>query len=172
MCRCFRIPNIICSFICTYFRLSLEGNNELRIRLGAAHSLETFKSITIEIKDKYEPYHLGKLTWSETVEPTTQNLILPPWLCQPYVRIQPEEHIKLVEDKQKLFDVNKTEKRQYEDAEGNRISRKRMKKLRRINRRPEKPESVSRCPKSLNLCSATACVNPLVSVCFINYLVV
>lgn len=128
------------------------------MRLGAANTLGTFKSITLEIKDKYEPFHLAKLSWSETTELGTQNLVLPPWLCQPYVRMQPDEHIKVVEEKQKLS----PDKRQYEDADGNLISRKRMKKLRRINRRPEKPEGVVNCTKSMNLCSASDCVNPLV----------
>lgn len=73
--------------------------------------------------------------------------------------MQPEQHIKLVEEKQK-----ESEKRQYEDADGNPISRKRMKKLRRIARRPEKPDGVTYCHKNLNLCSATDCVNPLVKV--------
>lgn len=147
----------------TYFSLSLPGNNDLRIRLGAANTLETFKSITLEIKDKYEPFHLGKLTWPETTECGTQNLILPPWLCQPYVRMQPNEHIKLVEEKQKEFELNKSEKRQYEDADGKPISRKRMKKLRRISRRPEKPEGVTHS-KNLCFCSASNCENPLVNV--------
>lgn len=48
-------------------------------------------------------------------------------------------------------------KRHYEDAEGNKISRKKMKKLRRINRRPEKQEQFKR-----NTEKCSACVNPLV----------
>lgn len=137
--------------------MSLPENNDLRIQLGETNTLATFKSITHQIKDKYEPFHLGKLTWSDTTEPNTQNLVLPPWLCQPYVRMQPEQHIKLVEEKRK-----EPEKRQYEDADGNPISRKRMKKLRRIARRPEKPEGANGGQKRLNLCSASNCVNPLV----------
>lgn len=142
----------------TISSLCLPDNNALRIQLGETNKLPTFKSITQQIKDKYEPYHIGKLTWSETTEPGTQNLVLPPWLCQPYVRIEPQEHIKLVEEKRKEPD-----KRQYEDSDGNPISRKRMKKLRRIARRPEKPEGVVCGPKGLNLCSAENCVNPLVN---------
>lgn len=118
-----------------------------------------FKVLVNELRDKYEPFHLGKLSWSETTELGTQNLVFPPWLCQPYVRMQPEEHLKkMVENKS---DERKVEKRHYEDVDGNPISRKKMKKLRRIGRRPEKPEGVV-CSKSLSLCSATDCDNPLV----------
>lgn len=51
-------------------------------------------------------------------------------------------------------------KRQYEDADGNPISRKKMKKLRRIGRRPEKSEALQ-THRSLEKCNL--CVNPLVS---------
>lgn len=129
----------------------MPENNDLRIRLGQANTLQTFILITNEIKDKYESYNSGKLTWTCTTEINTQNLILPPWLCQPYVRTEPTEQI---EQKLKIC-----EKRQYEDADGNPISRKKMKKLRRIARRPEKPEGVMALKKN-HLCSN--CVNPMV----------
>lgn len=32
------------------------------------------------------------------------NLRLPPWLCQPYVRITPEEHLRKLADKQNKSD--------------------------------------------------------------------
>lgn len=48
-------------------------------------------------------------------------------------------------------------KRQFSDSEGNPISRKKMKKLRRINRRPAKQTTAK---GSLDQCSG--CVNPLV----------
>lgn len=61
--------------------------------------MEQFKVIVNELKDMYEPYHEGVQKWEMTTEDDTQNLILPPWLCQPYVRDSPENHIKKVEEK-------------------------------------------------------------------------
>nr|XP_022912179.1 tRNA-dihydrouridine(16/17) synthase [NAD(P)(+)]-like isoform X1 [Onthophagus taurus] len=140
--------------------LSISSNNQLRIRLGAANTLDQFKCIVSELKDLYQPYHDGKLVWDETHEKGSFNLILPPWLCQPYVRLPPEEHLKKVEEKKANEDLNS--KRHYEDSDGNLISRKKMKKLRRINRRPPKPENCSF--RSMDLCPLCK-INPLGSKC-------
>lgn len=86
------------------FSLSLPENNELRMQLGAANTLEIFRNIVDEIKDTYLPYHEGKIKWDQTVEEGCFDLVLPPWLCQPYVRLPPEEHLKKVEDHRNKFD--------------------------------------------------------------------
>lgn len=91
-----------------YCRLSLPSNNHRRIQLGAANTLDEFKRIVGELKKEYMPYHNGKLVWEHTTEPDTQNLILPPWLCQPYIRMLPEEHLKKVEEKKReIEEANK-----------------------------------------------------------------
>ncbi|XP_017773306.1 PREDICTED: tRNA-dihydrouridine(16/17) synthase [NAD(P)(+)]-like [Nicrophorus vespilloides] len=146
--------------------LSLSENASLRIKLGAANSMEQFDEIAEELKSRYLPYHEGEQQWSETHESGTQNLVIPPWLCQSYIRMPPEEHLKLVECKQKESEeINKQNehpnKRKYKDSEGNPISRKMMKKLRRLGRRPEKMDSV--CKKTMEKC--TNCVNPLGAKC-------
>lgn len=83
-----------------FFSLSLPENNELRIKLGSANTLQAFKNIVVEIRDIYSPYHEGKLKWEQTTEEGSLNMVLPPWLCQPYVRIPPDEHLKKIEDHQ------------------------------------------------------------------------
>ncbi|XP_023013217.2 dihydrouridine synthase 1 isoform X1 [Leptinotarsa decemlineata] len=144
--------------------LTISSNNHLRIRLGAANTLHQFREITTEIKDMYEHFHEGLKTWEQTTENGTQNLILPPWLCQAYVRDTPENHIKKVEENKKKLNEDKLipeNKRHFENAEGNIISRKKMKKLRRISRRPEKPPNLP----ERNLEKCTKCLNPLGSKC-------
>lgn len=81
--------------------LSIPSNNNLRIRLGAANTMNQFRIIIDEIRDMYEPYHEGLKLWEHSTDNYSQNIALPPWLCQPYVRDTPEDHIKKVEDKKK-----------------------------------------------------------------------
>lgn len=85
------------------FRLSLPSNNNLRIELGAANNLGEFRRIIGVIKNIYESFHEGREIWKESVEDNTQNLVLPPWLCQPYIRTCPEEHLKKVEKNTKVI---------------------------------------------------------------------
>lgn len=98
------------------------------------------------------------------------NLELPPWLCQPYVREPPQEYTQklqvesnmikfLFESNNKNFQEGAPRKREYRDEEGNEISRKRSKKLKRIARRPNRAISI---PKR-NSDRCHTCPNPLVS---------
>lgn len=84
--------------------MSLEENFELRIKLGSASSLTDFAKVASELKERYSPYHEGKILWTATTESDSCNLILPPWLCQSYIRIPPEEHLKKVEEKNKQIE--------------------------------------------------------------------
>ncbi|KAF5304014.1 hypothetical protein FQA39_LY01799 [Lamprigera yunnana] len=138
--------------------LSIPSNNSLRMDLGAANTHDDFKRIVYCLMNMYVNYHEGLKKWEHTTAEGTQNLVLPPWLCQPYVRNPPEEHIKKTTEAESCVE----NKRQYEDSDGNPISRKRMKKLRRIARRPEKSESVQ-THRSLEKCQL--CVNPLGTKC-------
>lgn len=61
--------------------------------------MEQFRIIVNELKNVYEPYHEGLKRWENGMEEGTQNIVLPPWLCQPYIRDTPENHIKKVEEK-------------------------------------------------------------------------
>lgn len=110
--------------------------------------MEAFKNVVYTLRDRYLPYHEGHLTWQ--TEKTDYNLKLPPWLCQPYVREPPQEHIQKSQE-------DAFRKREYKDEDGNEISRKRSKKLKRIARRPNRVTSVSK--RSSDRC--LTCPNPL-----------
>ncbi|CAO1406441.1 unnamed protein product [Diamesa hyperborea] len=59
---------------------------------------------------------------------------------EPYVRIPPEEYKQRMEEKHKQADESE-QKQQFFDNDGNNISRKHMKKLKRLSRRPRTNET-------------------------------
>uniref|UniRef100_A0A182RRK5 tRNA-dihydrouridine(16/17) synthase [NAD(P)(+)]-like n=1 Tax=Anopheles funestus TaxID=62324 RepID=A0A182RRK5_ANOFN len=134
--------------------MHLKSNAALREKLAGSHSVAEFRSVVIQLEQKYLPYHEGKQLWMgedeneeehdqapEGKAPQTikqdHNLHLPPWLCQPYMRAPPEVHRQKLEEAHRLANDPTREKRQFFDAHGNEISRKRMKKMRRVQRRPK-----------------------------------
>lgn len=116
--------------------LSLKSNEHQRQHLATAFTFEAFRKVVDYIREKYRPFHEGEAVWDG--EPTENdvpdyNLKLPPWICQPYYRMPPEEHKQKLEVKQK--EAEQRVKAKYFDKEGNAISRKHMKKLKRLEKR-------------------------------------
>ncbi|XP_012272901.1 tRNA-dihydrouridine(16/17) synthase [NAD(P)(+)]-like isoform X2 [Orussus abietinus] len=133
--------------------LCLAENAEQRSQLARSSTIESFRKVVNALKERYLPYYEGRLIWQE--EKNDYNLELPPWLCQPYVRDSPEDHLSKVEAKK--IESNTPVKRKITDEDGNPISRKRMKKLRRISRRPIRPAVSTK--RGSDLCNN--CPNPL-----------
>uniref|UniRef100_A0A182P3A4 tRNA-dihydrouridine(16/17) synthase [NAD(P)(+)]-like n=1 Tax=Anopheles epiroticus TaxID=199890 RepID=A0A182P3A4_9DIPT len=145
--------------------MHLKSNAELREKLAGSHSVAEFRTVVTQLEQKYLPYHEGKQLWTGEDDETTaetdttegepnqapakadQNLHLPPWLCQPYIRAPPEVHRQKLEEAHRLANDPTREKRQFFDAHGNEISRKRMKKMRRVQRRPK---NKNRAQRALN----------------------
>lgn len=150
--------------------LCLAENKEERENLARNSTMESFKSVVYALRNRYLPYHEGRLTWQE--ETPGYNLKLPPWLCQPYVRHPPEERVQRLETEKLEAQREETVKRKFKDDEGNEISRKRLKKLRRIARRPNRPTVVVKrgselcrdCPNPVGL----KCVHKLCRQCCRN----
>lgn len=135
--------------------------------MATSHNVNEFRAVVKLLKDKYWPMHEGIQNYSdddlELSSDRNCNLSLPPWLCQPYIRMEPEEHKKVLAEKQRIAEHPLTVKRQYFDNEGNAISRKLSKRLRRVNRRPNKPaRGLKKDERKLELCSKNNCVNPVV----------
>lgn len=104
--------------------------------MAMAFTIEAFREIVSSLAEKYRPFHEGLAVW-DGGEPTEDdvpdyNMRIPPWICQPYYRLPPAEHKQKLEEKQK--DAETRVKQRYFDKEGNAISRKHMKKLKRLER--------------------------------------
>ncbi|KAK0160501.1 hypothetical protein PV328_007907 [Microctonus aethiopoides] len=138
--------------------LCLPENAEERVRLAVQSSMESFKTVVDRLRERYLPYHEGKLVWRTECDDADYNLKLPPWLCQSYVRSSPEEHINKIQAKQEAME---NVKRDFLEMEGDQMSRKRMKKLKRLSRRPNRV--VPNARKGSKLCNT--CPNPLGTKC-------
>lgn len=104
--------------------------------MATAMTIEAFREVVNSLREKYLPFHEGEKVWDG--EPTENsvidfNLAIPPWICQPYYRPPPAEHKQMQEEKMKAAEQNR--KHKYFDKEGNAISRKHMKKLKRLEKR-------------------------------------
>ena len=104
------------------------------------------------MKSRYIAFHLKEKTWEGAPELEVFNLQFPPWLCQPYVRPPPDEHLKKLEE---IKEKQKEERKRASDTDEdpNRLSKRKMKKM---ERNPHKTFSKNRenCPLCEN------CPNP------------
>ncbi|KAJ9589030.1 hypothetical protein L9F63_017674 [Diploptera punctata] len=124
--------------------LCLPENFELRAELATGADLSDFRSTVLQLRDRYLPYHEGLNIYPGDTG-IGYNLIHPPWICQPYVRITPEEHLKKLVEKQNRNADNQdgtTMKRpregSVESTESKNMSKRRMKKLRKLQHNPNK----------------------------------
>uniref|UniRef100_A0A182NUU9 tRNA-dihydrouridine(16/17) synthase [NAD(P)(+)]-like n=1 Tax=Anopheles dirus TaxID=7168 RepID=A0A182NUU9_9DIPT len=148
--------------------MHLKSNAALREKLAGSHSVAEFRTVVVQLEQKYQPFHDGDQLWTGEDEADAdappepplradQNLHLPPWLCQPYMRAPPEVHRQKLEEAHRLANDPTREKRQFFDAHGNEISRKRMKKMRRVQRRPKnKNRAAQRSAKAGGSADGTA----------------
>jgi tRNA-dihydrouridine synthase 1 len=97
--------------------LSLEENFDVRYEIAKAQELKQFEVSVNKIRQRYEQYHtgqekytkasgefsliLGLISFSKSFD---VDLPYDVWLCQPYVRMPPDEYLK------KLRDVNEANK--------------------------------------------------------------
>lgn len=133
---------------------SIQENVDIREEIAKGSSVEEFKNAISKLKDRYLPVHEGRVLYEECK--TNYDLHLPPWICQPYVRIPPEEHIQKMAQKAKESQEKENCSQGHKrilDANGEVLSKKKMKKLAR------KPSFHPHCRREMPICSI--CPNPV-----------
>lgn len=141
----------------------LKSNSKEREDMALAHSNDEFRAVVNRLAEKFRPYHEGIKPWNGEAKNDDNdnnnedykfdcNLKIPPWICQPYYRLPPEEHKQMMEEKVKLAESR--EKKQYYDKDDNVISRKHWKKLKRLERRAK-----VRVERHGEICGDDKCAN-------------
>lgn len=101
------------------------------------------------------------MVWvNEDVEPIDYNLSLPPWICQPYIRMEPEKHIQYIAEKERQ--AAEREKVEYFDDDGHKISKNVLKRMQRANRKPNANGMRQKSNRSFEICTGLKCKNPTV----------
>lgn len=139
----------------------LKSNFKEREDMALAHSNDEFRDVVNRLAERFRPYHEGAKPWNGEAKNDDNdnedyvfdcNLKIPPWICQPYYRLPPEEHKQMMEEKVKQAESR--EKKQYFDKDGNVVSRKAMKKLKRLERRAK-----VRSERFGEICEEDKCAN-------------
>lgn len=139
--------------------LALKQNQGIRDDVATAQTIEQFRSCVSRLKESFEPYHTGQLVWINTDDETRDyNLSLPPWICQPYIRMEPEKHIEYIAIKQR--EAAEKVKEEYYDDDGQPISKNVMKRLKKQSRKPNANGMRQRSGHTFQLCSGAKCANP------------
>ncbi|CAL4096345.1 unnamed protein product, partial [Meganyctiphanes norvegica] len=121
--------------------LTMPVNFDLRHRLSKCSTIEEMSMVAKDIKDRMLPYTTGNSPWEPKIDSPEANLPFPPWVCQPYVRIPPEQHLAKIQERQRQALELKQQQQEEEDAENSNgegkrasseesnISKKKQKKL-------------------------------------------
>lgn len=148
--------------------LALPHSSPERDLIATGHSMEQFRLAVSQLRSKYSRMHTGELPYvlptstdcDAAPAPATYDMSLPPWLCQPYVRLEPAAHQRHLAEKEAQADDPLRQRAIFLDDEGNQISRKLAKKLKRVQRRPNYQGRLRRV-QPLDLCnSKDKCGNP------------
>lgn len=141
---------------------NMKANATEREAVAIGHTVSEFRDAVKGVEAKYRPIHEGMIPYvcDDAVE-INYNIPIPPWLCHSYVRPPPECHMQKMEEHAKINENPELQRKCFDEF-GNQISRKLMKKLRRIKRRPIRPEG--RHERGMDLCEI--CSNPTVGLNF------
>lgn len=144
-----------------FSRLALKQNHDIRDEVAIAQTIQQFRSCVNRLKAKFEPYHMGQMIWiNEDENRIDFNLSLPPWICQPYIRMEPEKHIEYIAEKERQ--AAEREKIEYFDDDGQKISKNVLKRLKRSSRKPNSNGLRHKLNRPFEICTASKCANPTV----------
>lgn len=151
--------------------LCLPVNKDLRSDLATKGGLAEFRNVALAIRDRFRPFHDGEVVWVEGYC-DHYDLLLPPWLCKPYERPPPEEHLKKMSECQSKAAEKAKALPQTENLEGTPAKRPRgdnnshvietlsKKKFKKLQKHPDKLNHVRR---TVVICSSIEdCPNPMV----------
>ena len=81
-----------------HFPLRMRQNHDLRHEIAKGSDLDAFQAAVESLKARLEPFHLRQREFELPEELREYTLSQPPWICQPYVRPPPEEHLKKMQE--------------------------------------------------------------------------
>ena len=142
--------------------LQIKTNFHIRDMFAKGQSFEEFRHASEMIRDIYLPfYEKSHESWQNPEELKAFNLKYPPYLCQPYVRPPPEEHLKKMETINEIQKEERSKRPLDEnvDTSGGGLSKRKMKKLER-NPRIKGPR-----PRDSLLMCVGSCPNPAGAKC-------
>lgn len=138
--------------------------------MAVSHEVGEFRKVVLELEAEFLEYHNGNKVFSmdnTANDPVSENLSLPPWMCQPYIRLEPKEHERIMAEKVHIAKDPSRIHPEFFDDLGNKISRKLSKKFRRIVRRPNYVPGSLNHKRDIKLCKNTGeCLNPAVRGCW------
>ena len=137
--------------------LQIKSNSHIRDILAKGQSMATFREAANMVKNLYIDFYLGNKEWTNPPELDVYSLKHPAWICQPYVRPPPEEHLKkMAEIKEKQ--QGESQKRPSPEGNEGGMSKRKLKKL---DRNPNKkfPHGRENCKLCLS------CPNPCGTKC-------
>ena len=76
----------------------MKVNFDMRQVIAKANNLAAFRDAVATLKERLTPFHEGVEEFEAPEEIRHYRLKFPPWICQPYVRPPPEEHLRKVNE--------------------------------------------------------------------------
>ncbi|CAB3361617.1 Hypothetical predicted protein [Cloeon dipterum] len=125
--------------------LALPENFDVRYEIAKAQELSNFESSVKKIRERYEKHATGIEKYSQP-----NDLPFDVWLCQPYVRMPPDEYLKKLKEANEANKNGEGIKRSNDEDGPPELSKKKQKVLERNPRKKFERKKLPLCSKCLN----------------------